>query len=230
MTPTIATRDDWLAARRALLVREKELTRQADALARERRELPWVRLETDYAFDSENGPTRLSALFGEASQLVVYHFMFGADWEEGCKSCSFWADSFNGLGPHLKARDIAFAAVSGAPIERLVAFRERMGWSFNWVSSQPSSFNTDFHVGFTEDQPSKMYNFEEVASTPMDEMHGTSVFAIGPDGALYHTYSTYGRGLDVTNAAYSYIDLTPKGRDEPAEGNPMAWVRHHDRY
>ena len=229
---TIVTKDKWLAARRQLLEREKALTRQKDALAAERRSLPWVRIDGNYIFRSEAGDVRFAELFGECSQLIVYHFMYGPDWETGCVSCSFWADSFNGLQSHLQARDTAFAAVSRAPIETLTAFKTRMGWSFPWVSSFENSFNADFDVSFgsghNPDDP-VFYNFA-TTRYPMDEAHGTSIFARGDDGAIYHTYSTYGRGLDVTNAAYAYLDLTPKGRDESGPGNPMAWVRHHDRY
>lgn len=228
-----ADRTDWLRARRELLEREKAHTREKDAIAKIRRELPWVRLNKEYVFETETGTASLGQLFGTCQQLIVYHFMFGKDWEQGCKSCSFWADSFNGVSEHLKARDITFIAVSRAPMSVLLPFKKRMGWDFDWVSSAPNSFNADFHVGFGPDHARSgpmMYNFREVDSVPMDEMHGTSVFARGDDGAIYHTYSTYGRGLDGTNAAYSYIDMTPKGRNEPPEGNPMAWVTHHDKY
>ena len=159
--------------------------------------------------------------------------MFGPEWEEGCESCSFWADSFNNLEPHLHARDISFVAVSRAPMSLLKPFKERMGWGFNWVSSFSNSFNADFNVSFgSAHQPENLvnYNFQEDSFYPMDEAHGTSIFIKDDNGDIYHTYSTYGRGLDVTNAAYSYIDLTPLGRNEPTEGNPMAWVRHHDKY
>lgn len=234
MTPNkTATRSEWLAARRDLLQKEKAHTREKDALARARRELPWVRLDQNYVFETPDGTATLGDLFQGRSQLIVYHFMFGPDWEAGCKSCSFWADSFNGLGPHLNARDISFVAVSRAPMSKLAAFQQRMGWNFAWVSSANNRFNADFNVGFGPDQPSDgplMYNFTEVENVPMDEMHGTSVFARDDAGNIYHTYSTYGRGLDNTNTAYSYIDLTPKGRDEAPEGNPMGWVRHHDAY
>jgi predicted dithiol-disulfide oxidoreductase (DUF899 family) len=228
-----ATREEWLIQRRSLLEKEKVHTREKDIISEARRSLPWVKLESDYNFETETGSTTLQELFGDKSQLIVYHFMFGSDWEQGCKSCSFWADSFNGLSPHLNARDIAFVAVSRAPMSKLAPFKKRMGWGFTWVSSAPNTFNADFHVGFSSDQLNdspKMYNFNEVDSVPVDEMHGTSVFAKDDEDNIYHTYSTYGRGLDVTNAAYSYIDMTPKGRDEPSEGNPMAWLNHHDSY
>lgn len=233
MQTNIATREDWLKARLALLDRERALTKLKDEVSAARRDLPWVKVENDYVFETEDGPRSLSKLFGQRSQLIVYHFMFGRDWEEGCKSCSFWADSYEGLAPHLAARDIAFTAISSAPLARLLAFKKRMGWNFDWASSSENSFNHDLDVGFDEGRPkdlSRAYNFGLMPDAFMDEMHGTSVFAKDEDGVVYHTYSTYGRGLDATNAAYAYIDLTPKGRNEPSEGNPMAWLRHHDKY
>lgn len=229
----ITTRKEWLSARLALLEKEKAHTRLKDELSAERRALPWVALDKDYSFTTENGAASLLDLFGNHSQLIVYHFMFGPAWEEGCKSCSFWADSFNGLEPHLNGRDIAFVAVSKAPMSKLAPFKKRMGWKFNWVSSSENSFNADFDVSFGADhRPEEpvRYNFKDNAIYPMDEAHGTSVFVRDESGTIYHTYSTYGRGLDITNAAYSYIDMTPNGRNEPAEGNPMEWVRHHDSY
>lgn len=229
----VATREEWLIARKALLEKEKAHTRIKDEISLERRALPWVKLDENYVFETETGEVSFSELFGDKSQLIVYHFMFGPEWAEGCKSCSFWADSFNGLEPHLNGRDIAFVAVSRAPVSSLMPFKKRMGWSFNWVSSHSNSFNADFHVSFSSDHNSEnpaTYNFQEMSSFPMEEAHGTSVFAKDEDGNIYHTYSTYGRGLDATNAAYSYIDMVPKGRDEPSEGNPMGWVKHHDAY
>lgn len=229
----IATRDDWLTARRALLEQEKAHTKMKDEITKARQALPWVRLDKDYVFETESGEASLGSLFNGHRQLIIYHFMFGPAWETGCVSCSFWADSFNGLAPHLAAKDIAFTAVSSAPLAKFSPFKQRMGWQFDWVSSAPSTFNADFNVGFGPDRPSDaplMYNFKEIESSPMDEMHGTSVFAKDDDGVVYHTYSTFGRGLDITNAAYSYIDMTPRGRDESATGNPMNWVKHHDLY
>lgn len=231
--PNETSREEWLAARRALLEKEKAHTRLKDEITQERQALPWVRIDKNYMFETEAGEASFADLFQGRSQLIVYHFMFGPAWENGCKSCSFWADSFNGLAPHLAAKDIAFTAVSSAPMVMLAPFKKRMGWDFDWVSSSPSTFNADFNVGFdqnrTDDAP-LMYNFREIETSPMDEMHGTSVFARNEAGAIFHTYSTYGRGLDITNTAYSYIDMTPHGRDEPAEGNPMGWVKHHDAY
>ncbi|MBO6893800.1 MAG: DUF899 domain-containing protein [Roseibium sp.] len=231
--PAIVDREDWLRARLDLLEREKEHTHLKDEISAARRALPWVRLTKSYIFQTETGPQGLSDLFGPYSQLITYHFMFGPNWEEGCKSCSFWADSYEGLSSHFAARDIAFTAVSSAPLDRLLEFRRRMGWTFNWVSSHQNGFNHDFDVGFDETRPkdrSRAYNFGMMPDAFMDEMHGTSVFAKDENDDVFHTYSMYGRGLDATNAAYAYIDLTPKGRNEPPEGNPMEWVRHHDRY
>ncbi len=234
MTPDrIVTRNEWLAKRHALLEKEKAHTRLKDELTAMRQALPWVLLDKDYSFDTDEGSVSLEGLFGEHDQLIVYHFMFGPGWKAGCVSCSLWADSFNGLAPHLAARGIAFTAISSAPMTMIAPFKKRMGWDFDWVSSSPSTFNADFNVGFTPGQSTDtplMYNFKEIEQSPMDEMHGTSVFAKDEMGNIYHTYSTYGRGLEITNAAYSYIDMTPRDRDEAAESYPMAWVRHHDNY
>ena len=226
----IASREEWLAARRDLLAQEKALTREGDRLSAARRELPWVRIEDEYVFQSPNGPVTLAGLFGPHGQLVVYHFMFGPDWEEGCQSCSFWADNFDGIQAHLAARDIAFAAVSRAPLDMLAAFKDRMGWNFRWVSSFGSSFNEDFHVSFGPDHDRDKaveYNFR-TTTFPSDEAPGISVFAKGGDGVLFHTYSAYGRGIEVINGAYAFMDMVPKGRDEG--DHPMSWVRLHDRY
>ena len=198
--PRIVSREEWLVARRQLLAQEKELTRARDRLSRARCELPWVRVDKPYAFDGPNGKQTLADLFAGRRQLLVYHFMFDPSWTEGCKSCSFWADSFNGVIVHLNHRDVTMVAVSRAPFETLRAFKARMGWSFTWVSSFPSDFNQDYHVTFTPQQRA--------------------------DGA----YSCYARGLDALNAAYQWLDLVPKGRDEVALPSPMAWVRHHDNY
>ncbi len=227
-----ASRDEWLQARRELLEREKALTREHDALAQARRELPWVKIEQDYAFETEDGTASLEDLFGEHRQLIVQHFMFGPAWETGCVSCSFWADNFDGITPHLNARGIAFKVVSRAPLAKVLPFKQRMDWNFDWVSSSPSSFNEDFGVSFGDGhkpEDTVVYNFRKT-NFPADEAPGASAFAKGDDGALYHTYSTYGRGLDVLNGAYAYMDLAPFGRDEPAEGHKMSWLRHHDSY
>lgn len=227
---SVVSREEWLAARRALLDQEKALTRQRDAVTEARRNLPWVKLDEDYIFEGDSGPIPLSQLFGSSRQLIIVHFMFGPDWEEGCKSCSFWADQYDALIPHLKARDINLVVVSKAPLFKLQAFAERMEWRFPWVSARDNSFNEDFHVSFSPGQQSDgkvVYNFQET-DLLASEMPGLSVFVKEDDGSLYHSYSTYARGLDIVNAAYSLIDLTPKGRDE-AEGI-MHWVRLHDSY
>ena len=223
----VGTRDEWLTARRELLLREKELTRDRDELARERRELPWVRLGKSYSFETEGGTRTLKELFDGRSQLLVYHFMFGPEWTEGCPSCSFWADSFDGAVVHLAHRDVTMLCVSRAPLETIEAYRRRMGWSFPWVSSLRSDFNFDFGVSFTEEQRSAgtEYNFRPL-NQPYEEMPGLSAFALD-DGDVYHTYSCYARGLDGINGTYQLLDLAPKGRDED---DGMAWVRRHDAY
>jgi predicted dithiol-disulfide oxidoreductase (DUF899 family) len=227
----VVAHDEWLAARRALLVKEKELTRQRDRLSAERRALPWVKVEKDYVFDGPNGRQTLRDLFEGRSQLLVYHFMYGPDWEEGCPSCSFWADNFNGAIEHLKARDVTMIAVSRAPYSTLNAFQKRMGWSFKWVSSLGSDFNYDFQASFTpEQQKGKVfYNFEK-QEFPSDEAPGISVFYKDETGEVFHTYSAYSRGIDAVNGAYQLLDLVPKGRDEQDLPWTMAWVRHHDKY
>ena len=227
----VVSQKEWLAARRALLAKEKELTRQRDRLSEERRALPWVKVDKDYAFDGPDGRQTLSELFEGRSQLLVYHFMYGPDWEEGCPSCSFWADNFNGAIEHLKARDVTMIAVSRAPYRTLKAFQNRMGWSFKWVSSLGSDFNYDFHVSFTpEQQQGKVfYNFEK-QEFPSDEAPGISVFYKDGTGDVFNTYSAYSRGIDAVNGAYQLLDLAPKGRDEAELPWPMAWVKHHDKY
>jgi predicted dithiol-disulfide oxidoreductase (DUF899 family) len=230
-THQIASRDEWLAARVKLLAREKELTRQRDELARQRRELPWVKVEKRYEFDGPDGRLTLSDLFGTRSQLVVYHFMFGPDWQEGCPSCSFVSDHIDGARVHLAARDVSLVMVSRAPFAKIAAFKKRMGWRFDWVSSHGSEFNRDFHVAFTPDELAEGavdYNYVR-APFPSQEAPGLSVFS--RDGAsVFHTYSTYARGLDPLVVTYTILDLVPKGRDEDQLGFSMEWVRHHDRY
>lgn len=232
MNGNIVSRKEWLAARQDLLAREKEFTRERDALSAARREMPWVLMDKDYAFDTADGRKSLSDLFDGRSQLVVYHFMFGHDWEQGCKSCSFWADNFNGIDVHLAQRDVTFLAASRAPLATLNAFKKRMGWSFDWVSTAPSDFGRDLQVSFDPDQfadgKRPKYNYVPLPFD-MDEMVGISVFYRDDSESVFHTYSTYSRGVDLLNGAYNYLDLTPKGRDEAEEPN-MAWVRHRDRY
>lgn len=231
--PRLVSSDEWLAARLELLRAEKELTRQRAALAARRRELPWQRVTKDYVFASEAGPVSLANLFGARSQLIVYHFMFGAEWGEGCKSCSFVSDHFDGMLPHLGARDVAFAVVSRAPLAELLPFKHRMGWAFNWVSSAGNDFNYDFHVSFTPEEIASgriRYNYTELPSFPFEEAPGFSVFARDADGEVFHTYSTYSRGFEHLMNTYNFLDLVPKGRDEDGLEYPMAWVRYHDRY
>jgi predicted dithiol-disulfide oxidoreductase (DUF899 family) len=228
--PKIVSREAWTSARKAFLAKEKEFTRQRDALSAERRELPWVEVGESYAFDGPAGKESLSDLFGGTRQLLVYHFMFGPDWEEGCPSCSFWADNYNGIATHLKHRDVQLVAISRAPLAKLEAYKRRMGWSFKWVSSLGNDFNRDYHVSFTpEEQKTAYYNFER-QGFGTTEAPGISVFLKDDRGRIFHTYSCYARGLDAVNGAYQLLDLVPKGRDEAELPWSMAWLRRHDRY
>jgi predicted dithiol-disulfide oxidoreductase (DUF899 family) len=228
----VVSRAEWLRARKELLAREKAHTHERDALARARRELPWVRVEKDYTFDGPDGPVKLADLFRGKSQLFVYHFMFGPEWVEGCQSCSFVGDHVDGALPHLEHRDVSFVAVSRAPLAKLQAFQRRMGWRFPWVSSHGSAFNFDFRVSATADELSAQrmdYNFDR-SDMVLDELPGLSVFFRKADGSIYHTYSAYARGLEPLVGTYQFLDLVPKGRDEDGLSFTMAWVRHHDRY
>ncbi len=228
----IVSREEWLAARQALLEREKAFTRERDALSRQRRQLPRVRLDKPYRFATNDGDKDLAELFGACSQLIVYHFMFGPDWDEGCPSCSFWADNFDGIDIHLAHRDISLIAASRTSLDKINAYRERMGWRFEWVSSLGSDFNHDFHVSFTPEELDNdrcYYNYR-VGSFPVDEAPGVSVFYRDEGGDVFHTYSCYARGLDMVNGAYHYMDLAPKGRDEDALEWPMAWLERRDQY
>ena len=228
----VVSRDEWLAARRQYLAKEKEFTRLRDQLSRERRELPWVRVDREYLFDGPGGSHTLSDLFDGCSQLIVYHFMFGPDWEEGCPTCSFWADNFNGIDVHLRHRDISLVAVSRAKLETLEAYRKRMGWSFKWVSSFDSDFNHDYQVSFTAEEMQAgemMYNYR-ITTFPSDEAPGISVFFKNGDGEIFHTYSCYARGLDLLIGAYNFMDLAPKGRDEDGLPYTQAWLRRRDQY
>jgi predicted dithiol-disulfide oxidoreductase (DUF899 family)/uncharacterized damage-inducible protein DinB len=220
---------DWVKARKDLLAKEKEFSRLRDDLSRQRREMPWEKVEKDYVFDSPRGKVTLAELFDGRSQLIIYHFMFGPGWKEGCPSCSFLADNFDGMRVHLAQRDVSFAVVSRATLPEIEAFKKRMGWHFTWVSSNGSDFNFDYGVSFAGDK--RTYNYGSVDDFPSEEGPGASVFYKDADGQIFHTYSTYSRGLDILLTTYNYLDLTPKGRDE--EGmvpHAMAWVRHHDRY
>lgn len=230
--PEIVPQAEWMAARKELLIKEKESTRLRDQLAMDRRQLPWVKLDKLYRFESKSGQVTLSELFAGRNQLVIYHFMFGPEWQEGCPSCSFVSDHFNGTLPHLAARDVSFAVVSRTPLAKLEAFRERMGWDFEWVSSGGSDFNTDFHVSFSKEELARgkvNYNYT-MQEFPSTEGPGLSVFAKDPEGNIFHTYSTYGRGLDILMGTYMILDLVPKGRDEDSLAFGMEWVRYHDKY
>lgn len=219
--------DEWLAARRELLDKEKALTRLRDEVAAERRQLPVRLVGEDYVFTGPHGDRQLADLFGRHSQLIVVHFMYGPGWDEGCKSCSFWADQYDALIPHLAARNVALAVVSRAPLQDFAAFKVRMGWQFDWYSSSGCSFSEDFNVSFPG-QDRGVYNYSE--TNVMEEHPGISVFGRDQEGRVYHTYSLYSRGLDALNATYQLLDLVPDGRNEQALPFSMGWVRHHDRY
>jgi predicted dithiol-disulfide oxidoreductase (DUF899 family) len=228
----IVSRDEWLAVRKAHLAEEKAFTHARDALSRKRRELPWEKVEKSYVFDGPNGKETLADLFGGKSQLIIYHFMLGPDWEAGCPSCSLLADHFNGAVIHLAQRDVAFVVVSRAPLPQIEKFKRRMGWHFQWVSSFGCDFNYDYQVSATPQEKATgkaFYNYE-TTEFPSDERPGTSVFYKNEAGDIFHTYSSYGRGLDILIGAYNFLDLAPKGRDEAGLAYGMAWVRHHDRY
>ena len=232
MAQPVVSREEWLEARKALLEREKAFTRERDALAAARRTLPWVEVSEGYRFESEDGEVGLAELFGAMSQLVVSHFMYGPGWEAGCPSCSFWADGYDPMTVHLAARDVAFVAVSRAPLAALLAYRDRMGWRFPWVSSRRSSFSEDFGVSFDEEALATgpvTYNYRETTMRS-SEAPGLSVFCKDEAGRLFHTYSCYSRGLDPMNAAYQLLDLVPRGRDEQGLPFPMTWVRRRDEY
>jgi predicted dithiol-disulfide oxidoreductase (DUF899 family) len=228
----VVCREEWLAARIEFLAEEKEFTRQRDELTRRRQELPWERVEKSYQFVGPTGARSMSEMFDGRSQLIVYHFMLGPDWEEGCKSCSFWADNFNGIPVHLNHRDVTFAAVSRAPLPKIEAYKTRMGWSFPWFSSDGSEFNFDYQVSFTPEQiaEGRAYTNYAVRQNTMSDLTGISVFYKDERGDIFHTYSCYSRGIDMLNGAYHYLDLVPKGRDEDSLKYGMEWVRRHDQY
>jgi predicted dithiol-disulfide oxidoreductase (DUF899 family) len=229
----VVSRTEWLAARAAHLTKEKEFTRLRDQLSQQRRELPWAKVDKEYVFDGPKGQETLAELFGGRSQLIVYHFMFAPDWEAGCPHCSFWADNFNGVIVHLNHRDVAMIAVSRAPLQKLEAFKKRMGWNFKWVSSSATDFNFDYHVSFTPEELAKkemFYNFAIHDDIESSEREGVSVFYKDAKGSVFHTYSAYARGIDMLNTAYHYLDLVPKGRDETELEFTQAWVRRHDEY
>ncbi len=228
----IVSQAEWIAARKEFLAKEKEFTRLRDELSRQRRELPWEKVEKPYAFEGPQGRLALAGLFESRNQLVIYHFMLGPGWKEGCPSCSYLADHFDGMAMHLANRDVTFAVASHAPYAEIAAFQKRMGWRFHWYSSSGSDFNYDFQVSLKPEDKGKeqvYYNYEW-APFPSDERPGLSVFFKDASGAIFHTYSTYGRGLDILVGTYNFLDLVPKGRDEAGLKHTMAWVRHHDKY
>jgi predicted dithiol-disulfide oxidoreductase (DUF899 family) len=226
----VVTNKEWLAARKRLLVKEKKLSRLRDELNKERRELPWVKVDKEYIFDGPEGKLSLAELFCGKRQLIVYHFMFGPDWKEGCPHCSFWADHYDSVNCHIGQRDTTLAVISRAPLKEIQAFKKRMGWKFTWVSSNQTDFNFDFHVSFTPEQIKSgriFYNYATIDAN-IEEREGVSAFYKDRD-AIYHTYSGYARGIDLLNTTYNFLDLTAKGRDEHPD-HIQAWVRHHDKY
>jgi len=228
----ITSQANWLLARKELLTKEKEFTRLRDELSRRRRELPWEKVEKHYAFNGPKGKLTLADLFEGHDQLIVYHFMFGPGWKEGCPSCSFLADTFDGAVVHLAQRNTTLAVVSRATLPEIEAFKKRMGWRFNWFSSYGSDFNFDYCVSFSKEDMAKgkvHYNYD-MTEFPSEEAPGLSVFYKEAAGEIFHTYSAYARGLDILLTTYNFLDMTPKGRDEEEFPYPMAWVRHHDRY
>jgi predicted dithiol-disulfide oxidoreductase (DUF899 family) len=228
----VVAREQWLKERIALLAEEKAFTRQRDEMSRKVRDLPWVKVEKQYTFDAPAGKKSLADLFGPHNQLIVYHFMFDPTWSQGCKSCSFIADHYNSIIIHLAHRDVSFLTISKAPIERLEEFRKRMGWSFPWVSAANTDFSRDFGVSFTDQELASdqtVYNFNG-KPYPIRELPGLSVFFKDSRGDIYHTYSTFARGLDIFLGTYNYLDVTPKGRDEAQTNGMRGWLRHHDRY
>lgn len=231
MQHAVVSQNEWLKARKALLAKEKEFTRARDALSAQRRDLPWVKIEKNYLFDGPRGKEALADLFGGKSQLLVYHFMLGPGWVQGCPSCSFLADHFDGAAVHLAQRDVSLVVVSRAPLNEIEAYKKRMGWKFKWVSSRNNDFNHDFHVSFTPEEKARGkvdYNYA-MTEFPSEEAPGLSAF-IKNDGNVLHTYSAYARGLDILVGAYNFLDMAPKGRDEAALPWTMAWVRRHDEY
>jgi predicted dithiol-disulfide oxidoreductase (DUF899 family) len=230
-SPRVVSRDEWLEQRKALLAKEKEFTRLGDQLAAEKRNLSWVKVDKNYVFDGPDGQVTLAQLFGDKSQLIVYHFMFGPEWEQGCPTCSMIADNIDPNVIHLAHRDVAFVVVSRAPLAKIADFKKRMGWRFKWVSSFTNDFNYDYGVSFKPEEigKGKFYNYG-TSDFPSEEAGGVSVFFKDNAGNVFHTYSSYARGAEFSIGAYNYLDLVPKGRDEAGLPFTMAWVRHHDRY
>lgn len=229
--PKVVSEKEWIVARKELLAKEKALTRQRDALVEERRKLPWVKVEKNYVFDTTSGKKSLADLFGGKSQLAIYHFMFGPDWEQGCPSCSLIADHLDNLGIHLAQRDVRLMIVSRAPLGKIEEFKKRMGWKFPWASSYGSDFNSDLGVSVVKEDAQKEYIYNyALTKFPSEERPGMSIFSKNPSGQVFHTYSMYGRGLEDLMSVYAILDRVPKGRDEAELPRGMAWVRHHDRY
>jgi predicted dithiol-disulfide oxidoreductase (DUF899 family) len=227
----VVSQKEWLSARKGLLKKEKAATHARDELSAERRNLPWVKIEKKYVFDAPEGKKSLADLFNGHSQLVIYHFMFGPDWKEGCPSCSFLSDHIDGALPHLAARDVTVTMASRAPLAKIEPFKKRMGWKFPWVSSYGTDFNRDFHVSFTKEEAKGKVDYNYILQEfPSEEAPGLSVFYKDENGDVFHTYSTYGRGLDPLVGTYVILDLTAKGRDEDHLNFTMEWVRYHDRY
>ncbi len=232
MTQHIASQEQWIAASRELLAEEKALSEAHDRLAAKRRALPWVKIEKDYMFDTAAGPVSLADLFDGRSQLIIYHFMFAPDWDAGCPGCSFLSDQVDGARRHFEHNDLSWVAISRAPVDKIEAYRKRMGWDFRWVSSGRSDFNYDFNVSFREEELKKgvFYNFEERSDIDMTDLPGTSAFVRGADGTIYHSYSSFGRGLEAVLPVYGWLDMAAKGRDEGEAGNMVQWMRRHDEY
>jgi len=229
---SVVSRKEWLASRTALLKKEKEFSRLQDQIAKERRDLPWVKVDKEYLFDTLGGQRSLADLFDGRRQLFVYHFMFAPEWNQGCAHCSFWADHYDGVGIHLKQRDVTLIVISRAPLANIEAFKKRMGWKFTWVSSFQNTFNYDFNASFTPEENQKgtaFFNYK-VGDAGASDREGASIFYRDDHGGVYHTYSCYARGIDALNGTYQFLDRVPKGRDEDGFESPQSWVRHHDRY
>jgi len=230
MKNRIVTREEWLRQRKELLEEEKDFTRRRDELALKKRAMPWVKIDKEYLFDTENGEKSLSELFDDKSQLIIYHFMYGPDWgDEGCKSCSFWADQYDDIIQHIRQRDVNMIAVSRRPLDQILPFKRKMKWSFDWVSSFGSDFNFDFHVT-SKAGKSSTYNYKTVNTAKDNEMPGISVLFKDAKGVVFHTYSCFARELETFNTAYRYLDIVPKGRNEDKLPYGMAWVKHKYKY
>jgi predicted dithiol-disulfide oxidoreductase (DUF899 family) len=233
MSGSIVSREEWIGARKQLMAIEKDLTKLQDEVSRKRREMPWVKIEKEYVFDTPDGKKTLADLFDGRSQLIIYHFMFGPGWKAGCVGCSFFGDHVDGANQHIAHNDVTFVAISRAPLSEIEAYKKRMGWRFNWLSSSSSDFNYDFHVSFRKEDIAKgkvYYNYE-MTDASMEDLHGTSVFVKDDNGAIFHTYSAYARGDERGLGAYMFLDLTPKGRNENGPNyNLTDWVRRHDEY